>query len=137
MYDLFAPRNLLNSSGYYMVHRRLYNSEDEKKNPAHINGKLNPEFKVGKRTFYFNIVSTKQVEKKQPITGLVYLVDDIIIETKEIDKHLVEGGYIEFDDKLWVIKTSNTDVGPNKAVYGMLRYNPLAKTVLELEEFTE
>lgn len=85
----------------------------------------------------FNITSTDIVEKKQPITNLILKSDRITIDTKFMNKWFVEGGYVVFEDKLWVIKSVNKERGPNKSINAFFNVNPLATTKMVLEEAQE
>ena len=127
MYDIFAPKSAdMAFVGYLLVNNRYLTG-----------GAKNPKFKIGKLQFMFAIESTKSIEKKQPISNLIYLTTEMNITTKFMDNKFKVGNYIEYDGGLYVIKAVNTSPGPNRAVYGWYSINTLANTAMTLETAQE
>lgn len=138
MYDFFAQKSNYPFVG--KIHNEYrYFQEDTTINIRgieykYIKGAENPYFMVKSEPFVFNILSTKVIEKRQPLNNLVFLVEQIVIATKFKHKNFITGGYISYGDKLWLIKTSEIDLGPQKTVHGFFKDNPSSNTRMLLEE---
>lgn len=141
MQDVYAQRSNYNFKGivynqprYFQEDTTIDVGEEEFK---YKKGEENPYFKLGGDEFLFNITSNNVVEKKQPLTNLVVRVEQIVIDTKFKHPYFVQGGYIGFNGKLWIVKTANEEKGPQKSIYSFFTTNPLSTMTMLLEEAQE
>lgn len=123
MYNITSYRSDTNFSGYRLPQPR-YNAD----------GTDNKLFRIGKELFCFNITGQQIIEKREPIGGLVYMVRQITIETREPITSLPQGSYVEFDGELWIVRNVAADLGPQKKVYAKINVNTMAKTTAVLEQ---
>ena len=141
MYDVYSQKSNYNFKGVVYNQPRYFQEdttiEVEDKTFSYKKGAENPYFKIGGEEFVFNITSNNVVEKKQPLTNLVVKVDQIVIDTKFKHPYFVQGGYIGFNGKLWIVKTVSEEKGPQKSIYSFFNINPLSTMTMLLEEAQE
>lgn len=141
MYDIYAQKSNYPFKGKVFKQYRYFQEDTVKVINGitynYIKGAENPFFKLSWDEFMFNITSTKSVDKKQPINNLVFKVTQLMIDTKFENTNFVQGGYIEYDGKLWIVKKSEKETGPQKSIYAYFNYNPLSTTKMLLEEVYE
>lgn len=141
MYDIFAQKSNHPFKGTIYNQYRYFQEDTtmtiKGKTYTYIKGAENPFFKLSGEDFMFNITSTKNISKKQPINNLVFNVTQLMIDTKFDHKNFVQGGYLKYDDKLWIIKNVDKEMGPQKSIYAFFMYNPLSTTKMIIEEVHE
>lgn len=141
MFDVYAQRSNYNFKGIVYNQPRYFQEDTEISVKDRIfnykKGEENPYFKVDGEEFLFNITSNNVIDKKQPLTNLVVRVEQIMIDTKFKHPYFVQGGYIGFNGKLWIVKTANEEKGPQKSIYSFFNINPLSTMTMLLEEVQE
>lgn len=100
-------------------------------------GDKNPRFKIGGDEFMFNITSMNSRDKKQPLTDFLVHSEEMAIDTKFKHPRFKQGGYFEFNGKLWIIKTVDEEKGPQKSIYSFFNVNPLSTIKMFVEEAQE
>ena len=141
MYDFLAQRSNYPFKGVIFNEYRYFQENKtitiDGQTFTYKKGDKNPWFKIGGEEFMFNITSLNVVDKKQPIGNLVVKSEIMSIDTKFKHKNFVQGGYIEFNGKLWIIKSVEEEKGPQKTIYGYFTYNPLSTIKMLVEEVQE
>lgn len=141
MYDFYAQRSNYPFKGEVYNQKRYFDKDTtltiEGNTYYYKKGDENPWFKIKPDEFMFNITSLNTIDKKQPLGNLIVKSQQIAIDTKFKHPFFVQGGYIGFNGKLWIIKTSQTEPGPQKSVYSFFAFNPLSTTKMLIEEVQE
>ena len=141
MYDFYSQKSNYPFKGKIFNEPRYF-SEDKKitiegQDFYYKKGDQNPYFKTDYEEFMFNITSLNVIDKKQPIGNMVVKSEQMSIDTKFKHKNFVQGGYIEYNGKLWIIKTSQEEKGPQKSIYSFFTINPLSTIKMLVEEVQE
>ena len=141
MYDFYAQKSNYPFKGEVYNQKRYFDEDTtltiEGNTYNYKKGDLNPFFKIGPDEFMFNITSLNTVDKKQPLSNLIVKSEQMSIDTKFKHPFFVQGGYIGFNGKLWIVKTAQTEKGPQKSVYSFFSINALSTIKMLLEEVQE
>ena len=141
MYDIYAQKSNYPFKGVVYNQYRLFQEDTtltiKGETFTYKQGDKNPFFKNNPSEFVFNITDQNVISKKQPLTNLIVKSEQLQIDTKFKHPNFVEGGYIGFGGKLWVIKTVNEEKGPQKSVYSFLNVNSLSIIKMVIEEAQE
>lgn len=141
MYDFYAQKSNYPFIGQVYNQKRYFDEDTtltiEDNTYTYKKGEKNPWFKIGPDEFMFNITSLNTVDKKQPLSNIIVKSEQMAIDTKFKHPFFVQGGYIGFNGKLWIIKTVEEEKGPQKSVYSFFSINSLSTIKMLLEEVQE
>lgn len=100
-------------------------------------GEENPFFKADYEEFVFNITDTITQDKRQPVANMVLKGAQMSITTNSQSEYFVQGGYIEFNGELWIIRSVSIEKGPQKSVFSFWNVNPISSTKMTVEKVYE
>lgn len=141
IYDIYAQKSNYPFKGVVYNQYRYFQEDTtltiKGETFTYKKGDKNPFFKNKPDEFVFNITDQQVIDKKQPLTNLIVRSEQLQIDTKFKHPNFVQGGYIGFRDKLWVIQSAHEEPGPQKSLYSFFNVNSLSTIKMVIEEAQE